>query len=153
LPSFLTEIIERTQIHFLKKKKEKKKKKLKQEKRVAKSHLEVASLKHLISLSVCFPGMDYLKTFISIFPLWKVFYFKFLFSVGSHDQTRYKIFDNTKYQMRRCLKFENGGSVNHAISEVLAQSDAFELIGHKGVSKLSYFGVDNINMMRGTLFD
>jgi len=70
--------------------------------------------------------MDYLKTFISIFPLWKVFYFKFLFSVGSHDQTRYKNF---------------------------AQSDAFELIGHKGVSKLSYFGVDNINMMRGTLFD
>jgi len=97
--------------------------------------------------------MDYLETFISISPIWKVFYFKFLFSVGSHDQTRYKIFDNTKYQMRRCLKFENGESVNRAISEDLAQSDGFELIGHKGASKLSYFGVDNINIMRGCLIE
>jgi disease resistance protein RPS2 len=60
---------------------------------------------------------------------------------------------NSKYQMRRCLKFANGDGVGRAISEVLAQSDAFELTGHKGASKLSDFGVDNINMMRGCLIE
>jgi disease resistance protein RPS2 len=55
---------------------------------------EVASLKKLTSLSICFPGVDYLDKFISIFPLWKDEHFKFQFSVGSHDQTSYKIFDN-----------------------------------------------------------
>jgi len=114
---------------------------------------EVASLKHLTSLSICFPGVDYLEMFISIFPQWKVLHFKFQFSVGSHDQSRYKIFDNTEYQMRRCLKFANGEGVDRAISEVLAQSDAFELTGHKGASKLSDFGVDNMNMMRGCLIE
>jgi disease resistance protein RPS2 len=114
---------------------------------------EVASLKHLTSLSICFPGVDYLEMFISIFPQWKVLHFKFQFSVGSHDQSRYKIFDNTEYQMRRCLKFANGEGIDRAISEVLAQSDAFELTGHKGASKLSDFGVDNMNMMRGCLIE
>jgi hypothetical protein len=33
-----------------------------------------------------------------------------------------KIFYDLKYQMRRCLMFANGESVDHAISEVLAQS-------------------------------
>jgi disease resistance protein RPS2 len=98
---------------------------------------EVASLKHLTSLSICFPKVDYLETFVSIFPLWKVLHFKFQFFVGWHDQTRYKFFD-TKYHIRRCLKFANGEGVDRAILEVLAQSDVFELTGHKGVSKLSY---------------
>jgi disease resistance protein RPS2 len=45
--------------------------------------------------------------------------------------------------MRRCLKFANGEGVGRAISNVLAESDTFELTGNKGVSKLSDFGVDN----------
>jgi disease resistance protein RPS2 len=111
---------------------------------------EVASLKHLTSLSICFPGVDDLGEFISEFPQWKGNDLKFQFSVGSHDQTRYKSFDNSKYQMRWCLKFANGEGVHSAISTVLARSDAFELTGHKGASKLSdFFGVDNINRMRG----
>jgi disease resistance protein RPS2 len=114
---------------------------------------EVASLKKLTSLSICFPGVDYLEVFISEFPQWEVLDFKFQFSVGSHHQTRYKNFDNSKYQMRRCLKFANGDGVGRAISKVLAQSDAFELTGHKGASKLSDFGVDNINIMRGCLIE
>ena len=114
---------------------------------------EVASLKHLTSLSICFPGVDYLEKFISMFPLWKDLDFRFQFSVGSHGQTRYKIFDNSKYQMRRCLKFANGEGVNLAISEVLTQCDAFELVGHKGASKLSDFGVDHFQLMRGCLIE
>jgi len=114
---------------------------------------EVASLKHLTSLSICFPGVDDLEAFISMFLLWELLHFKFQFSVGSHDQTRYKIFDNSKYQIRRCLKFANGEGIDRAISKVLAQSDTFELTGHKGASKLSDFGVDNITMMRVCLID
>jgi disease resistance protein RPS2 len=56
----------------------------------------VASLKNLTSLSICFPGVDYLEEFISNFHLWKFEHFKFQFSVGSHDQTRYKFFYNSK---------------------------------------------------------
>jgi disease resistance protein RPS2 len=56
----------------------------------------VASLEKLTSLSICFPGVDYLEEFISSFHLWRDEHFKFQFSVGSHDQTRYKIFDNSK---------------------------------------------------------
>jgi disease resistance protein RPS2 len=56
----------------------------------------VASLEKLTSLSICFPGVDYLEEFISNFHLWRDEHFKFQFSVGSHDQTRYKIFDNSK---------------------------------------------------------
>jgi disease resistance protein RPS2 len=114
---------------------------------------EVASLKKLTSLSICFPGGDSLEAFIAEFYQWEVLDFKFQFSVGSHDQTKYKTFDNSKHQMRRCLKFANGDGVGHAISKVLAQSDAFELTGHKGALKLSDFGVDNINTMRGCLIE
>jgi disease resistance protein RPS2 len=38
---------------------------------------EVASLKKLTSLSICFPGVVYLQTYISTFSLWKVPEFKF----------------------------------------------------------------------------
>jgi disease resistance protein RPS2 len=56
----------------------------------------VASLEKLTSLSICFTGVDYLEEFIANFHLWKDEHFKFQFSVGSHDQTRYKFFDNSK---------------------------------------------------------
>jgi disease resistance protein RPS2 len=111
---------------------------------------EAASLKHLTSLSIYFPGVDDLGEFISKLPQWNGNDIKFQFSVGSHDQTKYKSFDNSKYQMRWCLKFANGEGVHSAISTVLARSDAFELTGHKGASKLSdFFGVENIHRLRG----
>jgi disease resistance protein RPS2 len=115
---------------------------------------EVTSLKKLTSLSICFPGVDDLQAFISNFHIWELLHFKFQFSVGSHEQTRYKIFDNSKkYQIRRCLKLANGEGIDPAILAVLAQSDAFELTGHKGASKLSDFGVDNMKMLRGCLIE
>jgi disease resistance protein RPS2 len=115
---------------------------------------EVASLKKLTSLSICFHGVHHLEVFISEFCQWEVLdYFKFQFSIGSHDQTRYEIFDYWKFQMRKCLKFANGEGVHPAISKVLAKSDTFELTGHKGASKLSDFGVDKFENMRGCLIE
>uniref|UniRef100_A0A2N9G418 NB-ARC domain-containing protein n=1 Tax=Fagus sylvatica TaxID=28930 RepID=A0A2N9G418_FAGSY len=53
----------------------------------------------------------------------------------------------------RCFKFANGEGVNPVISEVLAETDAFGLIGHKGASRLSDFGIENINRMRVCLIE
>ncbi|GMY04834.1 probable disease resistance protein At4g27220 isoform X1 [Fagus crenata] len=54
---------------------------------------------------------------------------------------------------QRCFKFANGEGVNPVISEVLAETDAFGLIGHKGASRLSDFGIENINRMRVCLIE
>jgi disease resistance protein RPS2 len=113
---------------------------------------KVASLTHLTSLSMCFPIVDCLEAFISIFPLWKDNHFTFQFSVGHHDSTRYQILDYFEcHQIKRCMKFVNGQGEPTTISKVLVETDAFELVGHKRTSKLSDFGVDNINKMRGCL--
>ncbi|GMY04839.1 probable disease resistance protein At4g27220 isoform X2 [Fagus crenata] len=114
---------------------------------------EVATLKHLTSLSICFPTVDCLQSFISASPLWKDFRFTFQFSVGYHDSTCYQILDFFEYQIMNCLKFANGEGVDPIISDVLLETDAFELIGHKGASRLSDFGIESINKMRGCLIE
>jgi disease resistance protein RPS2 len=77
----------------------------------------------------------------------------FQFSVGHHDSTKYQILDYFEYQIKRCLKFVHGEGVHPAISEALAETDAFELISHKGASKLSDFDIKSINRMRGCLIE
>ena len=114
---------------------------------------EVATLKCLTSLSIFFPDVDCLRSFISTSPLWKEMHFTFHFSVGYHDSSSYHILDCFEYQIRKCFKLANGEGVNPAISEVLANSETFELIGHKGASRLSDFGIGNINKMRGCLIE
>ncbi|KAL0013057.1 hypothetical protein SO802_000126 [Lithocarpus litseifolius] len=99
------------------------------------------------------PELDFLKSFISTSQLWKDFRFTFQFSVGYHDMTPYKILDCFKYQIRKCSKFANGEGVDPIISDVLLETDAFELIGHKGTSRLSDFGIESINKMRGCLIE
>ena len=97
----------------------------------------VATLMHLTSLSICFPTVDCLKSFISTSQLWKDCCFTFQFSVGYHDTTLYKILGCFEYQNMNCLKFANGEGVDPIISNVLLKTHAFELIGHKGASRLS----------------
>ncbi|KAF8369715.1 hypothetical protein HHK36_032263 [Tetracentron sinense] len=43
--------------------------------------------------------------------------------------------------------------IYHAISEVLTEADAFELIGHKDVQRLSDFGTGSMDRMRGCLIE
>lgn len=112
---------------------------------------EVATLRKLTSLSFCFPNADCLDIFIKTSIIWKNMHFRFRFSVGYHDPTRYEILDYFDYQMHKCLKVFKGEDVDPAISVVLAKSDVFELIGRKGVSKLSDFGNESTNIMRGCL--
>ncbi|XP_030955452.1 disease resistance protein At4g27190-like isoform X2 [Quercus lobata] len=114
---------------------------------------EVASLTHLTSLSICFPTVACLDVFISMSPTWKDCPFTFQFSVGCHDTGLYKILDCFEYQNMNCLKFANGELVDPIISGVLLKTHAFEWIGHKGSSRLSDFGIDSINKMRGCLIE
>ena len=114
---------------------------------------EVATLKCLTSLSIVFPDVDCLKSFILTSSLWKEMHFTFHFSVGSHGSSSYHIQDCFEYQIRKCFKLANGEGVDPTISEVLANSETSELIGYKGASRLSDFGIGNINKMRGCLIE
>ncbi|XP_059445382.1 disease resistance protein RPS2-like [Corylus avellana] len=94
-------------------------------------------------------------TSLSIFPLSKKNdHFTFQFSVGGHYSTIYQILEYFEYhQIRTYLKFVNGEGAPPAISEVLAETDAFELIGHMGAKNLSDFDIKSINKMRGCLIE
>ena len=111
----------------------------------------VATLTHLTLLSVCFPNVNFLEYFISTSPLWNVGHFRFQFLVGCHDSSSYKMFDHSELQSY--FKFVNGEGVNTSISKVLEETDVFELIGHKGASSLSDFGIESINKMRVCLIE
>ncbi|KAF7851179.1 hypothetical protein BT93_L4364 [Corymbia citriodora subsp. variegata] len=113
---------------------------------------EVATLTRLTSLSFCFPSVEYLKIFVTSSSLLKNC-FTFRFSVGYHESTKYRILDHFEYEICRCLKYANGIGVDHAISAVLAETDAFELLCHKGISSISDFGNANINKVRGCLIE
>ncbi|KAL6311914.1 hypothetical protein AAG906_025844 [Vitis piasezkii] len=66
--------------------------------------------------------------FVRTSPAWEDLSFTFQFVVGYN-----------------CLKFINGEGINPVISKVLAKTHAFGLINHKGVSRLSDFGIENMN--------
>ncbi|XP_010658104.1 disease resistance protein RPS2 [Vitis vinifera] len=66
--------------------------------------------------------------FVRTSPAWEDLSFTFQFAVGYN-----------------CLKFINGEGINPVISKVLAKTHAFGLISHKGVSRLSDFGIENMN--------
>ncbi|XP_075675291.1 disease resistance protein At4g27190-like [Castanea sativa] len=111
----------------------------------------VATLTRLTSLSICFPNVNFLEYFISASPSWNVGHFRFQFFVGCHDSNSYKMFDHSELQ--RYFKFVNGEGVNTSISKVLEETDVFELVGHKGASNLSDFGIESINKMRVCLIE
>ena len=85
--------------------------------------------------------------------MWKEIHFRFHFSVGYHHSSSNHILDCFEYQIRKCLKLANGEGVAREISEVLENSETFVLIGHKGASSLSDFGIEKINKLRGCLIE
>ncbi|KAF2293959.1 hypothetical protein GH714_005947 [Hevea brasiliensis] len=114
---------------------------------------EVATLTKLTSLSFCFPGVDILKIFIMKSSMWKHFCFAFQFSIGQYHSHPYRIVDYFEYEVCKCLKYANGEGIDAAIKEVLATANALELLGNKGVLKLSDYGVDNLNKLRSCLIE
>nr|CAN74437.1 hypothetical protein VITISV_022952 [Vitis vinifera] len=116
---------------------------------------EVATLKKLTSLQFCFPTVQCLEIFIRTSPAWKDFFnrtspapegpsFTFQFAVGYHNLTCFQILGSFDDPSDNCLKFIDGKGTDH-ILKVLAKTDAFGLFKHKGVSRLSDFGIENMN--------
>ena len=117
---------------------------------------EVATLKKLTSLQFCFTTVHCLEFFVSSSPAWKDFFvrtspawedlsYTFQFAVGYQNLTCFQILESFEYPGYNCLKFINGEGINPVISKVLAKTHAFGLINHKGVSRLSDFGIENMN--------
>ena len=117
---------------------------------------EVATLKKLTSLQFCFPTVDCLELFVMTNPVWKIFFertestwedfsFTFHFAVGHHSITCFQILESFDDPNYHCLKFINCEGANRVISKVLAKTQSFGLINHKGVSTLSDFHVENMS--------
>ena len=117
---------------------------------------EVATLKKLTSLQFCFPTVQCLEIFIRNSSAWKDFFngtsparedlsFTFQFAVGYHSLTCFQILESFDDPSYNCLEVINGEGMNPVILKVLAKTHAFRLINHKGVSRLSDFGIENMN--------
>ena len=113
-------------------------------------------MKKLTSLQFCFTTVHCLEFFVSSSPAWKDFFvrtspawedlsFTFQFAVGYQNLTCFQILESFEYPGYKCLKFINGEGINPVISKVLAKTHAFGLINHKRVSRLSDFGIENMN--------
>ncbi|KAL6328850.1 hypothetical protein AAG906_003867 [Vitis piasezkii] len=83
--------------------------------------------------------------FVRTSPAWEDLSFTFQFAVGYQNLTCFQILESFEYPGYNCLKFINGEGINPVISKVLAKTHAFGLINHKGVSRLSDFGIENMN--------
>ena len=109
---------------------------------------EVASLEKLTSLQFCFPKVDCLEIFVTTSPAWKKgSCLTFQFAVGDHDSTFFQILKSFDYTSYNRLTLVNNEGVNPVISEVLMETHAFALINHKGASRLSDFGIENMENM------
>ncbi|KAJ9687655.1 hypothetical protein PVL29_016226 [Vitis rotundifolia] len=117
---------------------------------------EVATLKKLTSLQFWFPTVQCLEFFVSSSEAWADFFirtiptwedvdFTFRFVVGFQKLTCFQILESFDDPSYNCLKFINGEGMNDAIKKVLAKTHAFGLINNKRVSRLSDFGIENMN--------
>ncbi|KAK2632909.1 hypothetical protein EUGRSUZ_L00913 [Eucalyptus grandis] len=109
---------------------------------------EVSTLTRLTSLTFSFPKVECLEIFIRSSPLWKNLRFTFQFSVGICNLVKHHILDYFEYQLCKCLKYANDEGTHPVISEVLTETEAFELIDHKNIESLSDFGTENLSELR-----
>ena len=114
----------------------------------------MATLKRLTSLQYCFPKVDWLEVFVTTSPVWKKgSCLTFQFAVGDHDSTCFQILESFDYPSYNFLTLVNSEGVNLVTSKVLMETHAFGLINHKGVSRLSDFGIENMDNMLGCLIE
>ncbi|XP_058106914.1 uncharacterized protein LOC131250647 [Magnolia sinica] len=115
---------------------------------VAEAVMAVCSLKELTTLDFHFPRVEYLEHFIRSSQSWKRGLTAFRFSVGHHVAQGYFSYDtNENERWNRCLIYEGGGSVSHAVVEVLSHADGFHIEGNNTIQELSEFGMENMNQL------
>lgn len=115
---------------------------------------EVAQLKKLTSLRFWFPKADYLDLFIQHSPMWEEGKcLTFQFAIGHHNPACDHILESIDNPRHNILNLVNGDGTDPVINKVLMKTNALGLFGHKGLSSLSEFGIENMNQMFDCLID
>ncbi|KAK6276070.1 hypothetical protein POUND7_005779 [Theobroma cacao] len=118
---------------------------------------QVATLENLTTLRICFPRSEVLKTFMQHSPSWKdrQQLTSFRFFVGCQNRKRPQILECFKYKINRYLGYCHGNySDDSTICDLLAETDALELVEHKDIKSLTDFGnVASFNRIRGCLIE
>ncbi|KAK6250129.1 hypothetical protein SCA6_004134 [Theobroma cacao] len=118
---------------------------------------QVATLENLTTLRICFPRSEVLKTFMQHSPSWKdrQQLTSFRFFVGCQNRKRPQILECFKYKINRYLGYFHGNySDDSTICDLLAETDALELVEHKDIKSLTDFGnVASFNRIRGCLIE
>ncbi|QCD84549.1 disease resistance protein At4g27190-like [Vigna unguiculata] len=113
----------------------------------------VASLENVTHLRCCFPSSTILGEFLSRSKSWHKKQSSFRFTVGCQNSRRPQILESFEYKITNYLRYCNGGQKDDpAIIEVLPKTDAFELVCHKDMKKISNFaGIACLERIRGLL--
>ncbi|KAK8499931.1 hypothetical protein V6N12_042766 [Hibiscus sabdariffa] len=118
---------------------------------------QVATLKNLTTLTICFPKSEVLKTFMQHSLSWKdrKQLTSFRFYVGCQNRKRPQILEYFKYKIDRYLGYCQGNcSDNSIICDLLPETDALELIEHKDITSLvDFVNVASFNRIRGCLIE
>ncbi|KAI4296156.1 hypothetical protein L6164_036138 [Bauhinia variegata] len=115
---------------------------------------QVASLKNLTTFRCSFPSAEIVRNFIANSLPWGVHgkFTSFRFFIGCTNSKRPQIFNSFEYRINKYVRYFNGDQQNDlAIGEVLAQTDAFELISHNDITALPHFRTPSLNCIRGFL--
>ncbi|XVF65772.1 hypothetical protein PTKIN_Ptkin09bG0277100 [Pterospermum kingtungense] len=114
---------------------------------------EVSKLKRLTSLNFYLPEVEFLELFLQKSAAWKKESLtEFKFVVG-HDvkfsASRVPQYVQLKFSQisGQCLRFVNSGKIPDTIVKVLARCSAFHLDHHLDISRLSEFGIGNMNKL------
>ena len=108
---------------------------------------DIVKLKKLTSLWFCFPKVDCLGVFVQEWPVWEEGSLTFHFAIGCHNSAFAQILESIDHPGYKILKLANGDGVNLIIMKVLTKTNALGLIDYEGVSSLSDFGIENMNMI------
>ncbi|XAR49328.1 hypothetical protein NMG60_11032497 [Bertholletia excelsa] len=101
------------------------------------------------SISICVPEAKILQSFIDTYT-WRKFQRmeSFQLFIGCHDPENLQINDFPLYE--KYVKYRNGEGNQFPVVEVLIESDAFELVNHKGIKQLS--DLENVGMSKVRIF-
>ena len=92
--------------------------------------------------------MDCIELFVTTSPVWKKNSCRtFQFANGHLDSTSPQILESFCYASNNSLKLVDSNGVNPIMLKLLMKTYAFGLINHKGVSRLSDFGMKNMDKM------
>ncbi|XP_042513747.1 probable disease resistance protein At5g63020 [Macadamia integrifolia] len=122
---------------------------------------EVASLELLSTLCFYFPRMDCCKSFIGNSKSWNNnsvswennCFRSFKLLVGSLSASRSHEFKGIEHSMKRHLIFCAGEDIPPEILKVLAHTQAFELVNHQNVQKLSDLGTERMEGLKFCLIE